>query len=474
MAAARSCRSGKSETSRARVAGKISAAPTPIAARPAIRPMVPVAKDPGRTLRLAAGDFLLLEEIAGASTALPPMPMRHRHVVRLTEVTPATDPIDAAEIIEVSWAPADALPFPLCLDAMSRTPPHPVTMAVAPATSSCSPSAAAGLPLILKAADGADPRIDRPDPRSPRRRRLPLAPAALRRVADIRQRLRPGRIRHRRACAGPASPLWPPSPWSTRTVTGRSERDLLASGRFEQDLVVDESDGHVRLRFGDGVNGIPPRPRAQVEPPPAPTGKSWPASAAAPPPAISAQKPRSGCHRGPVSCSSRDPLPAVSAPDPESPAQVPHLRPRGFPRPDAAVTLRDVYALVAERHPRSPVPAPSCSGPSGCDLPTSSSTSTGAAAARSKPDPAPSSPAISLAQPWSRFRLDGPRPGNQQAGPRAAADRAVRVRHAAHRPHRTRSRLRRGLGSRVLDDGSPAFFNPDQLDLGQALRTFRR
>src|SRR6476619_7473166 len=43
MAAARSLRSGNSDTNRARVAGKISAAPTPIAARPAMRPVVEVA-----------------------------------------------------------------------------------------------------------------------------------------------------------------------------------------------------------------------------------------------------------------------------------------------------------------------------------------------------------------------------------------------------------------------------------------------
>jgi hypothetical protein len=84
---------------------------------------------------LAAGDFLLLEEVKGTATGLPQdADPAHRKVVRLTAVATASDPVfredlsAAAELqpvtvagqgvlplLKVVWRPEDALPFPLCL-----------------------------------------------------------------------------------------------------------------------------------------------------------------------------------------------------------------------------------------------------------------------------------------------------------------------------------------------------------------------
>ena len=167
---------------------------------------------PGRTLRLAGGDFLLLEEIAGASTGL----------TADADASPTRRPPDRGHArnrpnrcgrnpSSFSWAPADALPFPLLWGRHGR---H---AAASGHRGRCPRQHRARRPRPQPAADPQGGRRHRyphrhPDPRSPRRHRLPLAPAALRRVADIRRRLRPGRNRHRRACAGPACRCGCPRP----------------------------------------------------------------------------------------------------------------------------------------------------------------------------------------------------------------------------------------------------------------------
>jgi hypothetical protein len=92
----------------------------------------PEPAEPKRTLMLAAGDFLLFEELACATTATneilangaaaPDADRRHRHVVRLTRVERAVDPLNGQPIVEVEWAIEDALPFPLCISAIGRAP----------------------------------------------------------------------------------------------------------------------------------------------------------------------------------------------------------------------------------------------------------------------------------------------------------------------------------------------------------------
>lgn len=82
---------------------------------------------------LAAGDFLLFEELACAGTVsdenfdgATPMPdadPSHRHVVRLTKVEKSTDPLfDDKPLVEVEWAREDALPFMLCVSAVGKPP----------------------------------------------------------------------------------------------------------------------------------------------------------------------------------------------------------------------------------------------------------------------------------------------------------------------------------------------------------------
>jgi hypothetical protein len=71
---------------------------------------------PPRQLKLQAGDLLVFEEVLGPKTGnQADADPAHRHVVRLTSVTPAVDTLYQTPVLEIEWAVADALPFPLCL-----------------------------------------------------------------------------------------------------------------------------------------------------------------------------------------------------------------------------------------------------------------------------------------------------------------------------------------------------------------------
>jgi hypothetical protein len=96
--------------------------------------------DPPRLVRslrhLRPGDVLIFAEQIGPRTGNPAdADPAHRHAVRLTAVHPGADelfrlpnPIEAAAedlatpIVTIEWAPADALPFPLCLSAIGPAP----------------------------------------------------------------------------------------------------------------------------------------------------------------------------------------------------------------------------------------------------------------------------------------------------------------------------------------------------------------
>ncbi len=76
-----------------------------------------------RQLNIEVGDILIFEEILGAKTGNPAdADLTRRHAVRLTKVTCDIDELYDQPIVEIEWAPADALPFPLCLSAIGPAP----------------------------------------------------------------------------------------------------------------------------------------------------------------------------------------------------------------------------------------------------------------------------------------------------------------------------------------------------------------
>lgn len=76
-----------------------------------------------RALDLKPGDVLIFEEILGPTTGNPAdADPAHRHAVRLTKVTPSVDGLLGRLVLEIEWAPEDALPFSLCLSARLPAP----------------------------------------------------------------------------------------------------------------------------------------------------------------------------------------------------------------------------------------------------------------------------------------------------------------------------------------------------------------
>lgn len=76
-----------------------------------------------RTLKLKVGDYLLFEELRCATTGSEAgADKSHRHVVRLTSVESAVDPLYDQPVVNVRWAREDALPFALCISALGPAP----------------------------------------------------------------------------------------------------------------------------------------------------------------------------------------------------------------------------------------------------------------------------------------------------------------------------------------------------------------
>jgi len=83
-----------------------------------------------RKLHLEVGNILIFEEVKGPGTGNPSdADPTHRWAVRLTKVTAGLDLLITTEdgrptpIVEVQWAPEDALPFPFCISTR-RPAPH--------------------------------------------------------------------------------------------------------------------------------------------------------------------------------------------------------------------------------------------------------------------------------------------------------------------------------------------------------------
>jgi hypothetical protein len=209
-----------------------------------------------RALRnLNVGDVLVFEEVVGPATGNPEdADPTHRHAVRLTGLTRTNDPLGGVlaggsgkvPAVDIQWAPADALPFPLWVAARTnggyladvslargnvvltdhgRTvggetlPPVPAHGTYRPALQQL------GLTFAVRYDDGA----------------ARAQPAALATAQDPR-------------AAVPAITLTDSTgaPWTAR-------RDLLGSDRFARDFVVEvDDDGTAFLRFGDGVQGRQP------------------------------------------------------------------------------------------------------------------------------------------------------------------------------------------------------------------------
>lgn len=232
-------------------------------------------EEPPRRLQLKPGDFLIFEEIRGCLTgAVADADPGKRHVVRLTRVELAIDPLTCTPVWEVEWCDDDALPFDLLLS-VRTVPPE---CRVEPA------AVARGNVLLVDhgmrsdeerkwcvglegdelccLCDGENTELRQ----SPARLAIELDSHPITHAEPLPEADCSATALMQR---DPRAAV--PSVWLTaqpdRLAEGQPEevwsavRDLLASGPADRHFMVeidDESRAH--LRFGDGVNGRVPAP----------------------------------------------------------------------------------------------------------------------------------------------------------------------------------------------------------------------
>lgn len=313
--------------------------------------------DAGARLLLRRGDVLILEEVRGAESGQPAdADPTHRHAVRLTSAapearlepdaqgqlrrvpgSPETDPLNGQPIVEIAWDAADALPFPLCLWEVEddEIPGDKQPVAVARGNVVLADHGQTiDEPLVLVAGPRrAHARLESGpiarqcyalDRQGQRVLLDASAPAAGAISTDLGSAL-PAVLLRQNSELGPA--------WLPR-------RDLLNSGRFAREFVVEaEDDGRATLRFGDGVAGQRPSGSLTAF---YRVGNGTPGNVGA------------GAIAHVVGVAGvtdvRNPLPARGGTSPEPVEQVRLYAPQAFRRQERAVTEAD-YAAVAQRHP---------------------------------------------------------------------------------------------------------------------------
>ena len=302
---------------------------------------------------LKPGLVLVFEEVCSPTTGNPADadPLR-RHAVRLTAVEPDTDPLTGTPLLLVNWADDDALPYAQCVAAEfpegGATTVREIAVARGNVVLADQGQTRAWQALVPPAA---------PDD-GPWRPRLPeggiaqaqdydhgaaLGQPAAAAVLQDPQQARPAGLRLVADDAllfgdqpDPAALPWQPQP------------DLLGSDRFAQDFVAEtDSDGSVRLRFGDTRYGAAPDAGAQL------LGR-WRIGGGTAGNVGADSITRIVSDDGVLTANLRgirNPLPATGGAEPETAARVRALAPEAFRTQERAVTDDD-YARAAERHPQ--------------------------------------------------------------------------------------------------------------------------
>jgi hypothetical protein len=309
-------------------------------------------KNEGGLVQLNQGDVLIFEEIRGPESgrAVDADP-GHRHAVRLTKVTPTTDPLYKEEddssqdmrLLDVEWAPEDALTFPMCL---STVIDDELVEDISVARGN-----------VVLADHGRT--ISEEDlgevPRRGRQYRTELEFGPLTQQGHARDQL--GRLvldqEDRPVRSDPKASASAAMRWEMRDVlpavelrddrdlTWRPQRDLLNSGRFAAEFVVEtEDDGSAFLRLGDGVMGRLPtgdlKATYRVG-----NGRAGNVGAEAIAHVVT--------EIGGI-LDARNPLPAQGGTDPEPIEQVRLYAPQTFRVQERAVTEAD-YEAAAQSHP---------------------------------------------------------------------------------------------------------------------------
>ncbi|HEY2160876.1 MAG TPA: hypothetical protein VGH24_06175 [Solirubrobacteraceae bacterium] len=306
--------------------------------------------------RLRAGGFLVVEEILGVPTLLPgDADPTHRQVVRLTGAEAVADPLVPGPLTRVTWAPEDALTFPLCVSARD---PEGVLTTVAAAHGNVlvadhGERREQWWPMEPVAPGGGGPApggLQRgPRPTSFLLQEGPESVWRLTRQADGSYTLPDGPVATMYEIPAKLKlDVTVVSP--TLVSTGfQLADDLIDAGMFTREFVAEvTNDGRARIRFGDGTNGLQPADGSFVH-----TvyrvGRGRVGNVGAetlvhllfdPPPAVK-----------PPIVELRNPLPARGGADPETISQVKVSAPVAFRSPQMRAVTEADYAEVAARYP---------------------------------------------------------------------------------------------------------------------------
>jgi hypothetical protein len=226
--------------------------------------------------KLRPGNFLLFEEVLGPVTGLAAdADPKHRQIVRLTAVETATDPLEPDPIThvrptaltKVSWAPQDALTFPLCLSVMLAD--NALVSGVSVARGNLALADHGQTVSQWFPGDPADPRVPGiiTGPRAfrfllqqgPLSFRIPSinADGSVKTVADLL-------LTDPNTATPQVTQLDVHT--DTQILAGWTEvPTLLESHAQDTDFTVEtENDGRALIRFGDGKYGLDPPDRSHI------------------------------------------------------------------------------------------------------------------------------------------------------------------------------------------------------------------
>jgi len=341
-----------------------------------------------RKLHLKVGDILIFEEVHGPKTGdKADADPAHRHAVRLTSVTSKvkvnghepgareeelTDPLTGQPIVEIEWAAEDALPFPVCLSAITDSEhgckyienisvacgnvilvDHGQTVAeplgAVPTESTQAVCECEGQPGEVRRIPG----LFRPVlTRTPLTFSVPHsadAPAAHQLAQDPRQAYPQAWLKggYEQDSANPkVPPCVRPQFEKFEIVSEWAPRlDLLESGADDFHFVVEIGDeGHAHIRFGDGELGRHPEAETEFRAIYRVGNGAWGNAGA------EAIRHLTYCQTKPDGILSvRNPLPARGGANPEPVAEVKLFAPAAFRKQlQRAITAED-YAALARR-----------------------------------------------------------------------------------------------------------------------------
>ena len=225
---------------------------------------------------LNPGDFLLFEEVLGPVTGLAAdANPAHRQVVRLTAVTKALDPLEIDPtnhtrptlLTQVTWAPEDALMFPLCLSA--KLADASVVEGISVARGNLVLADHGETVSEWFPGDPADPNAPGiiPGPRA-FRFRLQQGPLSFRIAFDKDEG--PSTTAASLMLTDPHTAVPEVTKLDVHTATQilanwTPVATLLESHALSTDFAVEtENDGRALIRFGDGVYGLDPPEDAHI------------------------------------------------------------------------------------------------------------------------------------------------------------------------------------------------------------------